>query len=356
MVRKFLLLIAVLGGVLNNPLPASANSRIKDLVYFEGIRDNQLIGYGLVVGLNGTGDNLKNNAFTEKGFIDLLSKLGMSTRGANLQTRNIAAVVVTAQLPPFSRPGSKIDVQVSTIGSAKSIKGGTLLATPLLGADGQVYAVSQGAININSSTDARDKGSATAGYVSNGAIIEKEIPFALNDMEDINLALRNPDLSTARQIEVAVNAAVQDDIAFARDPGTVNVKIPKQFTQDVVGLLSLIEGIMVQPDTIAKIVIDEASGTVVIGDNVNISKVAVAQGGLVVEIDDEAIFSGELALTETDDKPAEPGTKLAIMPDTARLNDLVQGLNRLGVKPKELVAILKTIKQAGALQAEIETR
>jgi flagellar P-ring protein precursor FlgI len=335
-----------------------AESRIKDIVHFEGIRDNVLIGYGLVVGLNGTGDNLKNSGFTEKGLIDFLEKLGINTRGANLKTKNVAAVTVTASLPPFARSGSRISVDVSTIGDAKSLKGGLLLATPLLGADGEVYAVAQGPLSIGSKPGDDDGKSETTsptlGFVSGGAIIEREIDFDLSSMAKINLALKDPDITTARSVEVLINNTMRSKIARAKDPGTVELTIPAKYKGDTMALLGEIENITIYPDTVAKVVIDEATGTIVIGHNVTISSVAVAQGNLMVKIgENEAFLQRITRSTPASTQKKERGSEIAVLPQATRLSDLVNGLNALGVKPKDLIAILKTIKQAGALHAEI---
>ncbi len=343
------------------PILAHSESRIKDIVYFEGVRENMLVGYGLVVGLNGTGDNLKNSVFTEKGLTDFLEKLGINTRGANLKTKNVAAVTITATLPPFARTGSKISVDVSTIGDAKSLKGGTLLATPLLGADGEVYALAQGQISIGTKpadeTGKPATNNPTAGYVGNGAIIEKEIDFHLNDMSKINLALKNPDISTARAIETAINSALRNKIASAQDPGTVSISVPEKYATNVIGFLADLENITVYPDMVAKIVIDEATGTIVMGENVKVSNVAIAQGNLVVKVSEDKEFLFNIGmLGKNKPQASKPGEEIAILKETTKLSDLVQGLNMLGVKPKDLVAILKSIKQSGALQAEIETR
>ena len=341
-----------------------AESRLKDIVYFEGIRDNMLVGYGLIVGLNGTGDNLQNSEFTEKGLVDFLAKLGINTKGANLKTKNIAAVMVTATLPAFSRSGSRIPVNISTLGDAKNLKGGTLLATPLMGADGNVYAVAQGQVSIGalSETNRRDdntKPIPTSGYIMNGAIVEKEINFDLNSLSTLKIALKNSDISTARAIANAINSMLHSEkAAHAEDPGTVSVQIPERYENNVLGLLADIENIHITPDTIAKIVIDEATGTIVIGENVKISRVAIAQGNLVVKVTPEKEFEYKAGLIADDPKEeeSEPGTKLATLNATANLSDLVKGLNTLGVKPQDLIAILKSIQQAGALQAIIEVR
>jgi flagellar P-ring protein precursor FlgI len=338
---------------------AAADSRIKDIVNFEGIRDNQLIGHGLVVGLNGTGDNLKNSVFTQKGLTDFLEKLGINTRGANLKTKNIAAVMVTANLPPFARSGSKISVTVSTLGDAKNLKGGTLLATTLVGADGAVYAVAQGPISIGTPPTLSDEGATplpTTGYVNNGAIVEREIDFKLNDLQEINLALKNADITTARSIATSINSNLFNDMAEATDPGTVRLKVPSEYQGRVLSLLADIENITIEPDNIAKIVIDEATGTIVIGSNVKISTVAIAQGNLVVKVKTEDMLEYQLGYLKEKPRDSAPGKEMVVFEENARLSDLVQGLNSLGVTPKDLISILKTIKQAGALQAEIEVR
>jgi flagellar P-ring protein precursor FlgI len=343
---------------------ANATARIKDIVDFEGIRPNILVGSGLIAGLNGTGDNLKNSIFTEKELIAFLDRLGVNSRGVTLKTKNIALVMVTATLPPFSRAGSKIDIQISTIGDAKSIKGGTLLATPLLGADGEVYAVAQGQVSIGALSDPEDRTAKahpsygynpTAGYINGGAIIEREIPFQLNKLNEFKLALKNADVSTARSIAVTINGSIGQQIATAIDPGTVSLRVPSQYQNNPLELLADIERLRVYPDTPAKIIIDEATGTIVFGENVRISNVAVAQGNLVVKISDELQFASQLGLIEQQAQ-SEPGKEIAILPEGATLSDLVQGLNSLGVTPRDLVSILKTIKKSGALQAEIEVR
>lgn len=340
---------------------AHSESRIKDVVRFEGIRENMLIGYGLVVGLNGTGDNLKNSGFTEKGLVDFLEKLGINTGGTSLKTKNVAAVTVTGTLPPFSRTGSKISVDISTIGDAKSLKGGMLLATPLLGADGEVYAVAQGQISIGArpaDDDGKpDTANPTSGYIASGGIIEKEIDFDINTLSSINLALREPDITTARSIEVMINNALRAQVAKAIDPGTVMLVIPSDYQGDTMSLLSEIENITVYPDSVAKVVIDEATGTVVIGKNVTLSSVAVAQGNLMIKVGAEQEFIQKMLGSGKQNSGSKPrGSEIAIVPSAIKLSDLVDGLNTLGVKPKDLISILKTIKEAGALHADIVVR
>ncbi len=338
---------------------AAADSRLKDIVFFEGVRDNVLVGYGLVVGLNGSGDNLRNSGFTENGLVDYLKRLGVSTKGANFNTKNVAAVMVTSNLPAFARPGSRISINVSALGDAKSLKGGTLLATPLLAADGQVYGVAQGVVSIGSLADpegSKIKPIPTTGYISNGAIVEASVNFNMNSLSEVHLSLKNGDITTSRAIATAVNSAMREEIAYAIDPGTVKVKVPYRYSSNVTGLLADIEGLTISPDSVAKIVIDEATGTIVIGDNVKISPIAIAQGNLVINVSNEEKFDFLIGANPKEPIPSIPGTKLAVLEENATLKDLVQGLNALGVKTPDLIAILKTINQAGALQASIEVR
>jgi len=352
--------------------PAHA-SRIKDVVAFEGVRDNMLLGYGLVVGLNGSGDKLQNNAFTEQSLIAFLERQGVNTRGLQLKSKNVAAVTVTAKLPPFARAGSTVDINISAMGDAKSLMGGTLLATPLQGADGNVYAVAQGPITIGgfeasgSTGTSITKGVPTNGFIANGAIVEREIGFELNKMGSVKLALRNPDISTARNIAEAINRQVGPGTGRVEDPATITVQVPTSYQGDVVGLLADIETLPVDTDQPARIVIDEATGTVVMGENVRLSTVAVAQGNLVVKVEETPQvsqpnpFAPEGAETvvvpRTDVTVDEGGNgKIAVLEEGATLRELVSGLNSLGVTPRDLITILQTIKAAGALQADIETR
>jgi flagellar P-ring protein FlgI len=370
---RFLLFLAIWCAVAWMPCSGANAARIKDIVSTEGIRDNILLGYGLVVGLNGTGDRLQNNAFTEQSLIAFLERQGVNTRGTNLKTRNVAAVTVTATLPGFARSGSRIDISVSAMGDAKSLLGGTLLATPLLGADGNVYAVAQGALSVGGFSVAGDSGSSitkgvpTNAYIANGATVEREIGFDLNQMATVRLGLRNPDISTASSIMHAINARVGPGTAKVTDPGTVEVQVPASYSGDVTTLLADIEPLEVQTDQPAKIIIDEASGTIVMGENVRIDTVAVAQGNLVVKVEEQpavsqpGAFAPEGAQTvvvpQTDITVDEnSGNKIAVLEEGATLRDLVTGLNSLGVGPRDLITILQNIKAAGAMQAEIETR
>lgn len=349
---------------------AHAYTRIKDIVSVEGVRDNILVGYGLVVGLEGTGDRLNNSPFTRKSLEAFLGRMGVNTNEMNLNARNVAAVTVTATLPPFARSGSRIDVSVSTIGDARSLSGGTLIATPMMGPDGNLYAVAQGAIAIGGFQAQGEDGSSvsqgvpTGGYISNGAIIEREIDFALNDLDTLNLALRNPDISTARQIAQAVNQQLNTGAAKALDSGTVQLSVPENYLDNVAQLLAEIEQLEIFPDQAARILIDEASGTIVMNENVRIDTVAVAQGNLLVQISEGAAVSQPNPLSggETTATPqsaatvSERGMEVAMLEQGANLRELVDGLNSLGVGPRDLITVLQAIKAAGALQADIVMR
>ncbi len=347
-----------------------ASSRIKDIVTFEGIRDNILIGYGLVVGLDGTGDRLQNSPFTEKSLEAFLSRLGVNTMDMNLNARNVAAVTVTGTLPPFSRSGSRIDVTVSTLGDARSLSGGTLVATPLMGPDGNLYAVAQGAVAIGGFKALGDSGSTvqegvtTSGYISNGAIVEREIDFDLDSLDTVNLALRNPDVSTAKQIAQAINQEMNMGLAKALDSGTVQMEVPEQYEDQVAMLIAEIEQLQIIPDQPARILIDEASGTIVMNENVRIDTVAIAQGNLLIQIAEgfdvnqpNVLADGQTVVTPaTAVGVTERGMQMAVLEEAGNLNELVDGLNTLGVSPRDLITILQSIKAAGALQADIEMR
>lgn len=364
--------VALMLALMFGGMPAQA-ARIKDVVAFEGIRDNVLMGYGLVVGLNGTGDKLQNNAFTEQSLIAFLERQGVNTRGLGLKSKNVAAVTVTSRLPAFARAGSAMDVTISAMGDAKSLLGGTLLATSLYGADGNVYAVAQGTVNIGgfeasgASGTSITKGVPTNGFIPNGALIEREIGFRLNDLKSVRLALRNPDVTTAHSIAKAINLQVGPGTSQVEDPGTVVVMVPVAYNGDVSGLLADIETLAVTTDQPARIVVDESTGTVVMGENVRISTVAIAQGNLVVKVEETPQVSqpnpfapegAETVIVPRTDVTVDEqaGNKMAILQEGATLRDLVAGLNALGVGPRDLITILQTIKAAGALQADIETR
>jgi flagellar P-ring protein precursor FlgI len=348
--------------------PAGAASRIKDIADIEGVRENQLVGYGLVVGLQGTGDSLRNAPFTRQSLAAMLERLGVNTRDGNLNTRNVAAVMVTANLPPFANQGARIDVSVSALGDAKSLAGGQLLATPLVGADQQVYVVAQGPLAIGGFSAGGDSGSSvtkgvpTVGRISNGGLVEREIRFDIAGQDRLRLALRNPDFTTAQRMASAINERMGARIAQATDPGAVVVHRPQTWPGDMVALISALETIPVAPDLPAKVVIDENSGIVVIGDGVSVSTVAIAQGALTVSVSEQPLVSqpgpfseGETVVTpQTDVVIEEDAGNLALIEGGLPLRKLVDGLNALGVAPRDLISILQALKAAGALQAEIE--
>lgn len=359
------LLLAV--GIALLPLTAHGEARIKDIVDVEGVRDNMLVGYGLVVGLNGTGDSLGGSPFTEQSLIGMLERLGVNIRDDQVSTENIAAVMVTATLPPFARHGSRLPVTVSSLGDAESLLGGQLLVTPLLGADGEVYAVAQGALSIGGFSAAGDAGTITQGVpttgrVPDGAIVEREVNFNLGNLQQVRLALRNPDFTTARRIETAINQFAGTTIASATDPATVLVR-PASGT--VVDLLTDIEQLRVLPDSPARVVINERTGVIVMGENVQISTVAIAQGNLTIRVTETPQVSQPSPFSETGDTVTVPRTQievdtgadnqLGIVGESVSLRDVVEGLNSLGVGPRDMIAILQAIQAAGALQAEIET-
>ena len=346
---------------------AHAASRIKDLANIEGVRQNQLIGYGLVVGLNGTGDTLNNIPFTKQSLTAMLERLGVNIRGQALRTGNVAAVMVTANLPPFGTQGTRMDVTVSALGDAKSLQGGTLLVTPLLGADGNVYSVAQGSVAIGGFQAEGDaakitRGVPTVGRIANGAIIEREIDFALNRLSQVRLALRNPDFTTAKRIAAAVNDFIGGAIAEPLDPSTVQITVPKKYPGNVVALLTEVEQLQIEPDLAGKIVIDERSGVIVMGRDVRVSTIAVAQGNLTVTISETpqvsqpAPFSRgrTVVVPRTRVGVQEDGNKLAVVKEGMSLQQLVDGLNALGIGPRDMIAILQAIKAAGAIQADIE--
>jgi len=345
----------------------AATSRIKDIANVEGVRQNQLIGYGLVVGLNNTGDTLNNSPFTRQSLQAMLERLGVNIRGTTLRTGNVAAVMVTANLPAFATQGSRIDVTVSALGDSKSLNGGTLLVTPLLAADGNVYAVAQGSLAIagfQAEGEAAKivRGVPTVGRIANGAIIEREVEFALNRLNQVRLSLRNPDLTTAKRIAAAINDFIGAPTAEPLDSSTVQVNVPKQFVGNVVALLTEIEQLQIEPDQPAKIIIDERSGIIVMGRDVRVSMVAVAQGNLTVTISETPQVSQPNAFARgrtrvvprTSIGVQEDGKKLALVREGVSLQQLIDGLNALGVGPRDLIAILQAIKAAGAIQADIE--
>jgi flagellar P-ring protein precursor FlgI len=349
-------------------LDAFAASRIKDIADFEGVRENQLIGYGLVVGLNGTGDTLGNAPFTRQSLQAMLERMGVNTRGETLRTANVAAVMVTANLPAFAAQGSRIDVTISALGDAKSLQGGTLLVTPLIGADGEVYAIAQGPMaiagfNAEGAAASITQGVPTVGRIANGALVEREVNFHLASMQQLKLALRNPDFTTARRVALSINSLLGGDIAVAQDPATIAISLPKEYRGSIVDLLTDIEQLIIEPDQPAKVVVDESSGIIVMGREVRVSTVAVAQGNLTVTITEAPLVSqaeplapggATVVVPRTGVEVTEEDRQLGIIAESVSLKELVDGLNALGVGPRDLIAILQAIKAAGALQAEIE--
>ena len=347
---------------------ASATSRIKDIADFEGVRENQLIGYGLVVGLNGTGDALNNSPFTRQSLQSMLERMGVNTVPEDLRTTNVAAVMVTSNLPPFATPGTRIDVTVSAMGDASSLQGGTLLVTPLMGADGETYAIAQGSLAVGGFTVQGDgatvtRGVPTSARISNGALVERELGFDLAALDTLRIALRNPDFTTSRRIALAINDLMGSPVAEPKDPATVQLYLPKNFDGNIVDLITDIEQLLVEPDLPAKVVIDEDTGVIVMGREVQVSTVAVAQGNLTVmvsefaQVSQPAPFSnGETTIvpnTEIRFGEEEP-VNLAVIQSGVSLQELVNGLNMLGIGPRDMISILQAIKAAGALQAEIE--
>ncbi|MEM7568910.1 MAG: flagellar basal body P-ring protein FlgI [Pseudomonadota bacterium] len=351
------------------PIEANSASRIKDIVQFEHVRENQLTGYGLVVGLNRTGDFLRNSPFTEQTLAAMLERLGVNIRDVSLQTNNVAAVTVTATLPPFARKGSRIDVSVASLGDAVDLLGGTLLVTPLIGLDGQVYAVAQGQVAV-SGFSAQGQGASvtrgvpTSGRISNGAIVEQEIDFDLANLREIRMSLRNPDFTTADRIATVINDNLGIPASMATDPSTVRLIRPANYAGDMVSLLTQIEKLSVTPDQIARVVIDEAAGVIVMGADVRISSVAIAQGNLTIRVTETPQVSQPAPFSENGETVVVPRTEIEIDDDNEKrlavldagvsLQDLVDGLNALGVGPRDMISILQALKAAGAIQAELE--
>jgi flagellar P-ring protein precursor FlgI len=373
------LISAAIGAVLMHPAGAQQaasatqdyRSRIKDLADFEGVRDNILVGYGLVVGLNQTGDTLSSSVFTKQSLVGMLERMGINANSTSLSTKNTAAVIVSATLPPFARPGSRIDIVVSALGDAKSLQGGTLLVTTLVGADGEVYAVAQGPLAVggfkaegNAQTVTR--GVPTSARIPNGAIVERAVPFILRDMKTLTLALRNQDLTTASRVAMIINTFIGRPVAEVLDAAAIQVAVPSAYPGGIVGLMTEIEQLAVVPDQNAKVIINEENGVVVINQEVKIAPVAIAQSNLTVRVTENKQVSQPGAFSQTgttttvdrtDIEVTETGTgKLALMARGANLTDLVNGLNSLGVSPRDLISILQSLKAAGALRADMEVR
>ena len=344
--------------------------RLKDLVEFDGVRSNDLVGYGLVVGLDGTGDGLRNSPFTEEIMTSILERLGVNVTGEQFRPKNVAAVLVTAKLPPFARAGSPIDVTVSAIGDADSLLGGTLVMTPLNAADGEIYAVAQGTVIAGGAVAQGDgasvtQGVPTSGSVPSGATVEREVAFEFSQMDVMRLALREPDFTTAARIEQAVNAAFGTPVAIMLDAGTVRIDIDATGARSPAHAMGRIENILVEPERRARVVVDQRSGTIVMGADVRISRVAVSQGNLTLRIEEAPLVAqpnpfapGETVVVPRTEAAIEeePGIGLAEIPAGTSLSEVVAGLNALGVAPRDMIDILKSIKAAGALHAEFVVR
>jgi flagellar P-ring protein precursor FlgI len=367
-IKKLITFVMMTLMAAGNILPAQAASRIKDLVVIEGVRENQLIGYGLVVGLNGTGDTLRNAPYTEQSITAMLERLGVNTRGTLQKGENVAAVMVTASLPAFARAGTRLDISVSSIGDADNLRGGTLIVTPLKGADGEVYAVAQGSIQVSGfsaggTASSVTQGVPTAGRIPNGGIVEKEVRYSMLTKKEIHLSLRNQDFTTSHRIAAAINKKMGTKTAMAIDPATVLVIKPEAYTSNMVNLMTDIEQIYVQPDQKAKVVVDERSGIIVIGNEVRVSEVAIAQGNLTIRVSETPQVSqpnplggGNTAVLPRTDVEVDDGQgkKFAVLKPGVNLQDLVDGLNALGIGPRDMIAILQALKVSGALHAEIE--
>jgi len=368
-------------------LPAAGHSaRIKDISSIKGIRQNQLLGYGLIIGLNGTGDK-SGTGFTIQGLVNMLEHMGVHVDPDEVKVKNVAAVVVSAKLPPFARVGKKIDVTLSSIGDAKSLQGGTLLLTPLKGVDGKVYALAQGPVSIGGYSAGGDAGGGvtknhpTVGKISGGANIEKEIPLSIMSKNEMTIMLNNPDFNTADRAAKAINLRIGENVAEPIDPGTLKFRIPEKFQNNVVNLIAQIGEIQVEPDSIAKIIVNEKTGTVVVGENVRIQKVAVAHGNLSINIKEKKNVSqpqpfapsGEgvapqqmqdgtvvapggstVVTSESQVAVAEENSRLLLIPKGRTIGELVNALNAIGVTPRDLITILQAIKAAGALQGDLE--
>ena len=354
--------------------PAGASSRIKDMVDVENVRENPLVGYGLVVGLDGSGDSLRNSSFTNQSLNAMLEHFNVNTRDANLNTRNVAAVMVTASLPAFSSQGSRIDVTVSAIGDADSLQGGTLIATPMFDSHGRAWAVAQGTLTVGGFEAAGDgasitRGVPTAGRIANGGVVENPYegtginPWAdIANRSSLRLSLRNPDFTTARRMARAINAYVGVGAARALDPGSVELTRPASYNGDMIDLLAEVEQLRVEADQPARIIIDENTGTIVMGENVRVSTVAIAQGNLTITVSERPVASqpapfseGEtVVLPRTDVAVEEDDMQLGVLEESVSLSQLVDGLNAMGVTPRDMITILQAIKAAGALQADIE--
>lgn len=344
----------------------AAPIRLKDLVEFDGVRSNDLLGYGLVVGLNGTGDGLRNSPFTEEIMVNVLERLGVNVTGEQFRPKNVAAVLVTAKLPPFSRAGSSIDVTVSAIGDSQSLLGGTLVMTPLNAADGDIYAVAQGAIiagGVSAEGDAASisLGVPTTGSIPSGGTVEREVDFNFANLQNLRIALKSPDFTTAARIESAINQRFGHQVALMADSGTINLNLSAMNMRSPAHAIGMIESIEVNPERRARVIVDQSSGTIVLDEHVRIGNVAVSQGNLTLRVQEQPIVVQPNPFAEGDTIVVqrtgvaieeEPGTGLAEIREGTNLSEVVAGLNALGVSPRDMIDILKSINASGALYAE----
>jgi flagellar P-ring protein precursor FlgI len=361
---KHIVAVIVLAAVILTPFTAEA-VRIKDIATFSGVRDNQLVGYGLVVGLNGTGDK-KDSTFTMRSMVNMLENMGVSVKQQQLKPKNVASVMVTVKMPVSAKPGSKLDVTVSSLGDASSLLGGVLLMTPLKGIDGNTYALAQGALaiggfSVGGAAATAQKNVTTVGLIPGGAIVERGIPFKFNSQDSLTLAMHAADFSTTNQVAERINAALGGNFARATDVSTVELSVPTDFKGNLVPLMASLENIEVMPDSAARVVVDEKTGTVILGRDVRISRVAVAHGSLQVVVSEGADVSqpapfgqgSTVVVPRTDINAAEEQRNLNIV-EGATLQELVDGLNSLGATPRDLISILRSLKAAGALHAALE--
>lgn len=363
MKKQAVICIALLAVLLTPPTAEAV--RIKDLATFSGVRDNQLVGYGLVVGLSGTGDK-KDSTFTMRSMVNMLENMGVSVTQKQLKPKNVASVMVTVRMPVSSKPGSKLDVTVSSLGDATSLLGGVLLQTPLKGVDGKVYALAQGSLaiggfSVTGNAAQAQKNVATVGIIPGGAIVERGIPFKFNAQENLTLAMHAADFSTTNQVVERVNQALGGNFARALDISTVELRVPSDFRGNLVPLMASLENIEITPDSAARVVVDEKTGTVVLGRDVRISRVAISHGNLQVVVAEGADVSqpgafssgSTVAVPRTDIMTSEEQRNLNIV-EGATLQELVDGLNSLGATPRDLISILRVLKSSGALHADLE--
>lgn len=359
------IMLCIAGVIGSSVATADAATRIKDLAKVQGVRSNQLVGYGLVVGLNGTGDSNKILQ-TIQSTSSMLQTFGVSVSAAQMQSKNVAAVMVTAQLPPFVKSGDTIDITVSSMGDAKNLQGGVLLQTPLKAANGQIYAVGQGPVvtggfSAGSGGSSQTKNHPTVGLLSNGAIVEKDVAVTLAANGAVTLSLNQPDFTTANRISGVIDSMF-GGISIARDPGTVVVNVPGQYEDNLVGFVAALEELTVTSDAVAKIVINERTGTIVMGQNVSIDEVAVAQGGLSIriaktnDISQPPPFSAGTTtpVTNSTVNVTEDKANVMVLPATANVGDVVNALNAIGATPRDIISILQAMKAAGALHAELQ--